>query len=146
MYIVWWPGLFLVFGWRWAWPSRAQNVFLPLTRSRRPRAIKIRHLALKRLDVVGVGVAPKEGGIIIVISTNPIVYVYFIRYVRQVAIEPILTVHEVHALGFGVPHTLHARPCRGTPGEDISELILIDDITNSFGMSSQPIFKFRIRF
>jgi hypothetical protein len=146
MNIVWWPGLFLVFGWRWAWPSRVQNVFLPPTRSRRPRAIKIRHLALIRLDVVGVNEAPNEWGHVIVISLDPVVCVYFIRHVIRVTIEPILAVHEVHALGFGVPHTLHARPRRCAPGKDGFELILIDGDTRTDAVVSQSLSEFTIGF
>jgi len=98
-------------------PHGHRTCFSHLPRTRRPRVIKISHLTLKRLDVVGVNEAPNEWGHVIVISLDPVVCVYFIRHVIRVTIEPILAVHEVHALGFGVPHTLHARPRRRTSGQ-----------------------------
>ena len=67
-------------------------------------------------------------GHIIVIRPDPIVGVYFIRHVRPVNIEPILAVHEVHTLGFGVPHTLHARPSLGARGEDLFDLVFVDGL------------------
>jgi hypothetical protein len=121
-----------------------EHEFLHLPRARRPRAIKIRHLALIRLDVVGVNEAPNEWGHVIVISLDPVVCVYFIRHVIRVTIEPILTVHEVHALGFGIAHTLHARPRRRPPGKDAPEIILIDGISRSIGVVPDSISEFTV--
>ena len=109
--------------------SRAQNTFLQLPRPRRPRAIKISHLALKRLDVVGIGVTLNKWSDVIVIRKDPVACVYFIRHVIRVTIEPILAVHEIHAFGFGVPHTLRARPRRRASGRYALDLIFVNGIT-----------------
>jgi hypothetical protein len=82
----------------------------------------------------------------IVISLDPVVCVYFIRHVIRVTIEPILAVHEVHALGLGVPHTFHTRPRRRTSGRYALELILIDGVTGSIGVAPDSISKFTIGF
>lgn len=87
-----------------------------MTRTRSPRAIKISHLALKRLDVGGVGVPHKIFRRVIIVRTDPVV---------SATIEPILAVHEVHALGFGVPHALRARPRRRASGPRPRSLLFI---------------------
>jgi len=57
-------------------------------------------------------------GHIIVIRPDPVVGVYFIRHVRPVTVAPLRVVHEIHALGLGVPHALHARSRRRASGQE----------------------------
>ena len=127
--------------WAQVW---TEHEFLHLPRPLRPRSIKISHLALKRLDVSGVGMIFNKWGHIIVIRPDPIVGVYFIRHVRPVNIVPSLIIHEIHALVFGVPLALRARPCRRTSGYYALESILIDGDTRTDAVVSQSLSEFTI--
>ena len=112
------------------------------SRPRRPRAIIIGHLALKGLDVCGVGIFPDIVRGVIIIRPNPVVCVYFIRHVRPVTVAPLRVVHEIHAFGLGVAHTLRARPRRRTSVHHTLESILIDGITSFIGVVTDSTSEF----